>query len=114
MIDQLSDVGVEFDAGSLRRIFAETERYYRNNSMAAALPTKEAPPAKGKPPKAIAAIKARIPNGPKGRGSKIVPVLKWANDEILEQSPCETLGHRCHPPHSQSLLHSGGLHHSVS
>lgn len=84
-MDQLADIGVEFDADSLRRLLAETEKFYRDQPMATALPTKEAPPAKGKPPKAIKKIKEKIPDSLKDKASKIVPVptYKWAIDDIL-------------------------------
>lgn len=87
-MDQLVDVGVEFDAGSLRRMLAETESYYREHPMASTMPTKEAPAAKGKPPKAIEMIKNKVPDGLKEKASKVVPTphYKWANDEILERN----------------------------
>ncbi|KAF3769840.1 hypothetical protein M406DRAFT_246745 [Cryphonectria parasitica EP155] len=65
MMDQLVEVGVEFDEGSLRRMLADTERYYREHPMAAA-----------------------VPDGLKEQASKVVPpkYYKWANDEILENN----------------------------
>lgn len=88
MMDQLVDVGVEFDAGSLRRMLADTERYYREHPMAAAMPTKDAPAAKGKAPKIIEAIKGKVPDGLKDKASKVAPTpyYKWAHDEIIENN----------------------------
>lgn len=124
MMDQLDDVGVEFDAGSLRRMIAETERYYRDHPMAAAMPTKEAPPAKGKPPKAIAAIKDKIPDGLKDKASKVVPIpfYKWANDDILENNhpvrPWSTGAIcRAHSPMytlTGSITRSPGMYHKLN
>lgn len=87
-MDQLTDVGVEFDAGSLRRMLADTESYYREHPMAASIPTKEAPAPKGKTPKAFAKIKNKVPDGLKKKASKVVPApyYKWASDEILERN----------------------------
>lgn len=123
-MDQLSDVGVEFDAGSLRRLLAETERYYRAHPMAAAVPTKEAPPAKGKPPKAIAAFKDKIPDGLKDKASKVVPIpfYKWANDEVVESNhpvrPWATGAIcRAHSPMytlTGSITRSPGMYHKLN
>lgn len=124
MMDQLAEVGVEFDAGSLRRLLAETERYYREHPMAAALPTREAPPAKGKPPKAVAAIKSKIPDGLKEKASKVVPTpyYKWANDEIVENNhPVRPWGTgailRAHSPMytlTGSITRSPGRYHKLN
>lgn len=87
-MDQLTEIGVEFDAGSLRRMLGETEKYYRDHPSAAAIPTKEAPEAKGKSPKAIQSIKNKVPDSIKDKAARAVPTpyYKWANDTILESN----------------------------
>lgn len=89
MMDQLVSMGVEFDSGSLRRALADTERYYRDHPSASALPTKEAPKAKGKPPKIIAMATSVVPDSLKASAAKVSKVTpttfyKWAVDPILE------------------------------
>lgn len=89
MMDQLASIGVEFSNSSLRRLLQETERYYRDHPSAAALPTKEAPKAKGKPPKMIAMATSVVPDSLKAKASQATKVLpttyfKWAVDPILE------------------------------
>lgn len=85
MMDQLVDVGVEFDAGSLRRMLADTETFYREQPTAASMPTKEAPAAKGKPPKAVQVVKDKVPDALKEKVGKVKPkpFYKWASDEIV-------------------------------
>lgn len=89
MMDQLASVGVEFDSGSLTRALQDTVRYYRDHPSAAALPTKEAPKSKGKPPKIIAMATSVVPDSLKATASKVSKVtpttyFKWAVDPILE------------------------------
>lgn len=124
MMDQLVDVGVEFDVGSLRRMLAETESYYREHPMAASLPTKEAPAAKGKSPKAIETIKKKVPDGLKVKASQIMPTTyyKWASDEILERNhPVRPWGCgailRAHSPIytlTGSITRAPGMYHKLN
>lgn len=125
MMDQLTTVGVEFDAGSLRRMLADTERYYRAQPMAAAMPTKEAPRPKGKPPKAIAKLQEKIPlAGIKQKASKMVPTqyYKWATDEVLQSNhPVRPWGTgailRAHSPMytlTGSITRSPGMYHKLN
>lgn len=88
MMDQLTTVGVEFDSGSLRRMIADTEKYYQNHPMAAALPTKEAPKPKGHTPRAIQKVTSVVPDGLKAKAAKVIPsaYFKWAIDPILESN----------------------------
>lgn len=124
-MDQLTDVGVEFDAGSLRRLLGETERYYRQHPMAASVPTKEAPAAKGKPPKAISKLQEKIPLASfEDTMSKIIPsqYFKWANDDILQSNhPVRPWGTgailRAHSPMytlTGSITRSPGLYHKLN
>ena len=85
-MDQLTTVAVEFDAGSLRRMLTDTEQYYQNHPMAAALPTEEAPRPKDKSPRSIAKVKGAVPDGIKAKAAKVTPAtyFKWAIDPILE------------------------------
>lgn len=124
MMDQLMTVGVEFDPGSLHRMLNETERYYREHPMAGAMPTKEAPPAKGKSPKMVEAIKSKIPASLKDKAAKVVPTpyYKWANDEILENNhPVRPWGTgailRAHSPMytlAGSIVRSPGMYHKLN
>lgn len=126
MMDQLTSVGVEFDAGSLRRMLQDTERYYRDHPMAGSMPTKEAPPAKGKPPKAIAKIKSKVPDGLKEQAQKANPIptpyYKWAADPVLESNhPVRPWGTgailRAHSPMytlTGSITRSPGMYHKLN
>lgn len=124
MMDQLASVGVEFDAGSLRRIILETERYYRDHPTAKAVPTREAPEAKGKSPKSIEAIKSRVPDGLKEKAAKVspAPYYKWAIDAVLEHNypvrPWATGAIlRAHSPMytlAGSITRSPGLYHKLN
>lgn len=120
-MDQLTSVGVEFDAGCLRRMLLDTERYYREHPMADSLPTKEAPDPKSKPPKAIAKLKSKVPDGLKVKAEKVIPIpyYKWAVDPVLESNhPVRPWGTgailRAHSPIytlTGSITRSPGMYH---
>lgn len=123
-MDQLTDVDVEFDPGSLRRLLAETDAYYHEHPMAATMPTKEAPADKGKAPKAIEAIKSRVPDGLKEKASKLGPntFYKWAHDDILQTNhpvrpwACGAIL-RAHSPMytlTGSITRSPGMYHKLN
>lgn len=93
--------------------------------MAATIPTKEAPAPKGKPPKAIAKIQAKVPlAGMKQKASKLVPsqFYKWASDEVLESNhpvrPWSTGAIlRAHSPMytlTGSITRSPGMYHKLN
>lgn len=123
-MDQLTSIGVEFDAGSLRRLLLDTERYYKEHPSAGSLPTKEAPAAKGKPPNAIAKLKGKIPDGLKEKAEKAIPTpyYKWAADPVLESNhPVRPWGTgailRAHSPMytlTGSITRSPGLYHKLN
>ncbi|KUI64818.1 hypothetical protein VM1G_00297 [Cytospora mali] len=124
MMDQLTTVGVEFDAGSLRRMLTDTEDYYHKHPMAASLPTKDAPKPKGKSPKAVAKVKDTVPDGIKGKAKKVTPqtYFKWAVDPILESNhPIRPWGTgallRAHSPVytlSGTIVRSPGMYHKLN
>lgn len=124
MMDQLVDVGVEFDAGTLRRMLIDTESYYREHPMAAVMPTKEAPEPKGKAPKAFESIKSRVPDGLTEKASKVIPTTyyKWATDDILVNNhpvrpwACGAIL-RAHSPMytlTGSITRSPGMYHKLN
>ncbi|PSR94237.1 hypothetical protein BD289DRAFT_465956 [Coniella lustricola] len=124
MMDQLTTVGVEFDLGSIGRMLADTERYYREHPMAATIPTKEAPAAKGKSPKMVESIKNKVPASIKEKASKAMPTpyYKWANDEIVANNhPVRPWGTgailRAHSPMytlTGSIVRSPGMYHKLN
>lgn len=123
-MDQLASIGVEFDAGSLRRMLLETERYYKEHPSAAEIPTKEAPPAKANIPKAVTKIKRKVPDGLTVQAQKFMstPHYKWAVDTLLESNhPVRPWGTgailRAHSPMytlTGSITRSPGMYHKLN
>lgn len=124
MMDQLTSVGVEFDAGSIRRMLADTERYYQNHPMAKSVPTKEAPRPKVNSPKVVKKAKGKVPDGIKGKAKKVIPstYYKWANDTIVESNhPIRPWGTgallRAHSPVytlSGTIVRTPGMYHKLN
>lgn len=92
--------------------------------MAASMPTKEAPDPKGKPPRAIAKLKSKVPDGLKEKAEKAIPTpyYKWAADPVLESNhPVRPWGTgailRAHSPMytlTGSITRAPGMYHKLN
>lgn len=86
MMDQLTSVGVEFDPGSVVRLFQETERYYRQHPLADKIPAKEAKAANldrhVKTKKRTPEILTKMVDAPKDLIARAQPAIRWAVDPI--------------------------------